>query len=143
MQYDQIKDPQWADAAHTAINCLVDFSDLVEDFVPFTASPADTTSYGPQIFAECVAGNYGTVAEYVAPKPYVPDAAVNKAMAQQRLKTTDWVNEPDVYDTSRNPHLLNRDEFLDYRSWCRNIAVNPVAGNLDWPTEPTASWSQA
>jgi hypothetical protein len=80
------------------------------------------------------------VAPYIAP---VATADQNKADAEQRLQATDWVNEPDVYDTSRNPHLLNRDAFLDYRSWCRNIAVNPVAGNLDWPVEPTASWSQA
>lgn len=141
MQYTQVKDPQWADAAHTAINCLVDFADLVEDFVPFTASPTDTTSYGPQIFAECVAGNYGTVAEHVAPEPYVPDAQANKAEAERRLAATDWVNQPDVYDPAINPHLTNRDAFITYRAAVRSIAVNPVAGNLDWPAEPTASWS--
>jgi hypothetical protein len=79
------------------------------------------------------------VAAYIAP---VATAAQNKNNAGQCLQATDWVNEPDVYDPARNPHLMNRDAFLDYRSWCRNIVVYPVAGNLDWPTEPVAIWSQ-
>jgi hypothetical protein len=85
----------------------------------------------------------GTDVEPYTPSAPIPTEEDNKTYALQRLQSTDWVNGADVYDTSRNPHLLNRDEFLVYRSWCRNIAVNPVAGNLDWPTEPVASWNQA
>ncbi len=77
-----------------------------------------------------------------APEPIiVPSAEMNKQQAVTQLQKTDWVNEPDVYDPVNTPHLLNRQEFLTYRAWVRNIAVNPVEGNLDWPTEPTAVWS--
>jgi hypothetical protein len=75
-----------------------------------------------------------------APEPVTP-AEQNKQTAVKRLYATDWVNEPDVYDPANTPHLLNRQEFLTYRAWVRNIAVTPVPGNLDWPTEPTAVWS--
>lgn len=76
------------------------------------------------------------------PQPiFIPSAEINKKQAVARLQVTDWVNEPDVYDPANTPHLLNRQEFLTYRSWVRNIAVNPVTGNLDWPTEPKAVWS--
>lgn len=85
----------------------------------------------------------GSDAEIYTPAAPTPTEEDNKTSARQRLQATDWVNGADVYDTARNPHLTNRDAFLDYRSWCRNIAVNPVAGNLDWPIEPTAVWSQA
>ena len=74
------------------------------------------------------------------PEP-VTSASQNKVTAIKRLAATDWVNEPDVYDPANTPHLLNRQEFLTYRAWVRNIAVNPVEGNLDWPTEPNAMWS--
>ena len=133
-----VASPVWANAEHTAINCEITVEQYPGKVLPFTADPSDTTEYGPQIYADCVAGVYGPVAPYVAP---VATADQNKSEATQRLSKTDWVNEPDVYDSARNPHLLNRDAFLDYRAWCRNIAVNPVAGNLDWPTEPVAVWS--
>lgn len=135
----QVRNPKWANAEHTLIDLEIDHPEY--GWIPFTADPNDVEEYGRQLYAEAVAGQFGPVAEYVPPPP--PSAAANKYEAEQRLKATDWVNEPDVYDPARNPHLLNRDVFLDYRSWCRNIAVNPVAGNLNWPTEPTAVWSQA
>ena len=75
--------------------------------------------------------------------PAPPTADDNKNSAVSRLAATDWVNQPDVYDPSVNPHLANRDAFIAYRAAVRAVAVTPVAGNLDWPTEPTAVWSQA
>lgn len=74
-----------------------------------------------------------------APTPTL--AAQNKAEAERLLTATDWVNQPDVYDPANTPHLTNRNAFIAYRSQVRAIAVNPVDGNLDWPTEPTAVWS--
>lgn len=70
-----------------------------------------------------------------------PTAEQNKTMATVLLGKTDWVNEPDVYDPASTPHLLNRQEFLDFRAQVRVIAVTPVAGNLNWPTMPIAQWS--
>ena len=76
------------------------------------------------------------------PAPIViASAQQNKEEAVKRLNETDWVNQPDVYDPANTPHLTNRDEFLSYRAFCRNIAVNPYDGNIDWPTEPKAVWS--
>lgn len=74
------------------------------------------------------------------PVPVIP-AARNKATAVAKLSATDWVNEPDVYDETLTPHLLNRPEYLTYRSQIRAIAIAPTDGNLDWPTEPTPQWS--
>lgn len=133
-----VANPVWANAEQTLINCQITVEQYPGEVLPFTANPNDTEAHGRQIYADCVAGVYGPIGPYVAP---VATAEQNKFEAERRLKATDWVNEPDVYDTSRNPHLTNRDAFLDYRSWCRNIAVNPVTGNLDWPTQPEAVWS--
>lgn len=74
MKYTQVLNPQWANAEHTAINCDVDFDDLREELVPFTAVASGDYEHSHQIFAECVAGNYGEIAEYVAPPvpEYVP-----------------------------------------------------------------------
>jgi hypothetical protein len=69
--YSQVKNPVWVNAEHTRIDCEVNFNHLPEEFVPFTADPTDVMEYSKTIFDECVAGQYGTVAEYVAPPPSV------------------------------------------------------------------------
>ena len=38
-------------------------------WIPFTASPYDTEELGRSIYADCVSGVYGPIAEYVAPPP--------------------------------------------------------------------------
>jgi hypothetical protein len=80
MKYTQVKNPQWANAEHTAINCDVDFDDISEELVPFTAVASGDYEHSHQIFAECVAGQYGEIAEYVAPPvpEYVPPPAPTK-----------------------------------------------------------------
>lgn len=75
------------------------------------------------------------------PAPPPPTAEQNKNLASSKLFATDWVNQPDVMDTSVDPHLLNRDEFLEYRAQIRSIALNPVAGDIDWPEVPESVWS--
>lgn len=134
----RVKNPQWANAQHTLINLEIEHPEY--GWIPFTADPNDVEEHGRQLYAEAAAGQFGPIAEYVAP---IATAVENKLEAESRLQSTDWVNEPDVYDPARHPHLMNRNTFLDYRAWCRNIAVNPVAGNLNWPTAPAAVWSQA
>lgn len=79
--------------------------------------------------------------QFIAPPPRVPTAEENKAKALALLASTDWVNQPDVYDPNVNPHLENRSEFITYRSQVREIAINPQPGNLNWPVEPTPIWS--
>ena len=67
MNYTNVKNPIWANAEHTVINCEVDFDDLKEEFVPFSADLKDSYAHTKQIFNECVEGKWGVIAEYVAP----------------------------------------------------------------------------
>jgi hypothetical protein len=68
MNYTDVKNPQWVNAEHTLINCEVDFDDLNDQYVPFTANPSDTSNpSSKQIFDECVEGIWGSVSEYVEP----------------------------------------------------------------------------
>ena len=71
MNYKQIINPIWADKEHTVINCEVDFDDLVEEFVPFSATLTDKYPHVVDIFQKCVNGDFGTVQEYV--EPIVPE----------------------------------------------------------------------
>ena len=81
--YLQVKNPVWANAEHTAIDCEVNFNHLPDEFVPFTANPSDVMEYSKTIFAECVAGQYGEIAEYVA--PVVPEYVAPPAPTKEQL----------------------------------------------------------
>jgi hypothetical protein len=78
--YTQVKNPKWANTEQTSIDCEVNFNHLPDEFVPFTANPIDVMEYSKTIFDECVAGQYGVIAEYVAPPvvEYTPPPAPTK-----------------------------------------------------------------
>lgn len=141
MNYTNVTNPKWANAENTMIDCEVTFDEI--GTVPFTANPLDTSNpSSKQIFDQCVAGDYGVVAEYVPPPPYVPTAEDNKNTAVNLLTQTDWTTIPDVADPAlSNPYLTNQAEFITFRNQVRPIAINPVAGNLTWPQTPVATWS--
>ena len=142
MNYTNVKNPIWANEEHTVINCEVDFDDLKEEFVPFSADLNDSYAHTKQIFNECVEGKWGDIAEYVPPPPYVPTAEDNKNTAINLLTQTDWTTISDVADPAlSNPYLTNQAEFITFRNQVRAIAINPVAGNLTWPSVPVATWS--
>lgn len=66
MQFSNVSNPQWANAEHMAIDCLVTFDHIGEP-VQFTANPNDSEEHGRDIFALCEAGAFGPVADYVPP----------------------------------------------------------------------------
>lgn len=62
MNYSTVKNLSWVNAAHTAIECTVNFEGLGE--VPFMAEPTDGEEHGREIFARASAGEFGTVVEF-------------------------------------------------------------------------------
>ena len=64
MNYSNVLSVQWANAEHTAINCMVNFDDLREELVPFTAVAQGDYPHSHEIFARCVAGDCGDAQEY-------------------------------------------------------------------------------
>jgi hypothetical protein len=141
MNYTSVTNPIWANEEHNVINCIVDFVDV--GTVPFTANPLDTSNLSSkQIFDQCVTGDYGVIAEYVPPPPYVPTVEDNKNIAINLLSQTDWTTIPDVANPAlSNPYLTNQAEFIAFRNQVRPIAINPMAGNIDFPTTPNPIWS--
>lgn len=135
----QIKNPVYSAFDNSTIDCEIEHP--VYGWIPFTANPDDFELIGKDVYDACVAGVAGPIAAYVPTPPHINTALQNKAEAERRLAVTDWVNQPDVYDPVNTPHLTNRDAFIEYRLQVRAIAVKPVDGNLDWPNEPTAFWS--
>jgi hypothetical protein len=74
--------------------------------------------------------------------PPPPSAEENKQTAIGLLNETDWTTIPDVADpTISNPYLTNQQAYFDYRNIVRGYAINPVEGDINWPTQPTPIWS--
>ena len=76
------------------------------------------------------------------PSPPAPDyKEINKQKAMSLLSETDWTENPSARNTAKTPHLVNGDEFDDYRVALRAIAVNPPITVDIWPVKPDEQWS--
>jgi hypothetical protein len=74
--------------------------------------------------------------------PSPPTAEDNKQTAISLLQQTDWTQIPSVSDPAlSNPYLANKNAFDIYRNSVRQYALNPVAGNITWPTMPQEVWT--
>ena len=65
----------------------------------------------------------------------------NKALAMRLLQQTDWVEMHSVSDASLTPHLLNKADFIAYRTALRAIAVNPPGVEAVFPAAPAEQWT--
>ena len=83
MKFKTVKNPKWADFEQTIINCEVDFDDLVEEFVPFSAVASGDYPHTHEIFARCVAGEFGAVAPYTPPADYVGEEALSMVRSER------------------------------------------------------------
>ena len=63
------KNPQWADENKTCINVEAKWKHIEsQGYLEFTASPNDSEAHGVDLYNKCVAGDFGTIADYVAPE---------------------------------------------------------------------------
>ena len=132
MKYKHIKNPRWADPEHNFINCDVDFDDLVEEYVPFSAKASGDYEHTHQIFAECISGKWGPIAEYTPPPPPTEEEIAEGVRRERnsRLAATDWTQAADVPQATK-------DLWAPYRQALRDVpqqAGFPM--NVVWPTKP-------
>jgi hypothetical protein len=72
----------------------------------------------------------------------VTTAQQNKDTAIGLLQETDWATIADVANPNLSiPYLTNQQEFISYRNQIRPYAINPVEGDIEWPIQPKAIWS--
>lgn len=77
------------------------------------------------------------------PPPLPPTEEENKQYAIALLQQTDWTQISSVSDPAlSNPYLANKNEFDMYRNSVRQYALNPIPGNINWPTMPQEVWTK-
>jgi len=59
----EARNPQWVDSDHNKIDLEVNFSELEEEWLPYTASPDDVCEHSRTLYSKAVAGDYGQVSD--------------------------------------------------------------------------------
>ena len=132
MKYTTVTNPSWADAEHTAIVCDVDFDDLSEATVPFAAVASGDYPHSHEIFARCVAGDFGVIAEYVPPPPPTTEQLASAARSKRNtlLTETDWTQAGDVPQ-------VTKDLWAPYRQALREVPEQVgFPTDIVWPVKP-------
>lgn len=132
MKYTTVTNPAWANAEHTVIVCYVDFDDLTEELVPFGAVASGDYPHTHEIFARCVAGDFGAIAEYVPPPAPTTEelAAAARSKRNTLLTETDWTQAADVPQATK-------DLWAPYRQALREVPEQVgFPTDIVWPTKP-------
>ena len=59
----EARNPQWVDSNHNKIDLEVNFSELEEEWLPYTAAPDDVCEHSRTLYSKAVAGDYGQVSD--------------------------------------------------------------------------------
>lgn len=89
MEYTNVSNPKWANEEQTSINCTVNFDALGE--VPFTAVAEGDYPHTHEIFARCVAGDFGVIEAY-EPPPAPPAPTYDQLRAAEYPPMTDYLD---------------------------------------------------
>lgn len=131
------RNPVWADYAQTKIDLEVDFDELDEVYVPFTAEPTDPEAHGVDLYNRAVAEEFGAVGAFVAPANITGDQAM-KALRSERdglLAKTDYIEMPTKWAT------LTADQqsaWAAYRNALRDLPADYPNAEMHWNSDYTS-----
>lgn len=131
MKYSAVTSLQWANQEHSAIVCEVQFEHLPAP-VPFGAVPNGDYEHTHEIFARCVAGDFGPILEFVPPPALTTEelAAIARAKRDSLLAATDWTQASDVPQATK-------DLWVSYRRALRDVPEQAgFPSEITWPTKP-------
>lgn len=148
--YTQVRNLQWANGDNTLIDMEVNFDHEPEEWVPFTADLNDTEEHGPELYNRAVAGDFGTIAEWVAPGDFSSEESLSELREQRTalLAATDYIEMPTKWATLTSEQQT---AWATYRNALRDLPSdypNAILGwdstenedtwrNVTWPTKPT------
>lgn len=141
------KDPRWADTEHNAIDLIAKFSNISEE-VPYTARPNDVEQMGRDIYNRALAGDFGSVAEYIPPPPpsfeFIESQVRYVRNEKLRIEVDPIVSNPLRWEGMTEEQ---QNAWKNYRLELLAITTNPsfpwyeqvVEHGIDavpWPTRP-------
>lgn len=157
LTYSAVRNPKWGDQANTIIVCEVNFDHEPDEWVEFAAVASGDLPHAHDIFAECVAGDYGSIADFEPVEDITGDDAMSylRKERDRRLAETDWWANSDRTMTSEQ--TAYRQALRDLPSNSANVSISfdyskdvydvrPVGErptgydiwtNVTWPTKPS------
>jgi len=122
------KNPRWANAEQTRISVEAKWEHLEsEGYLGFGANSDDPEAHGRDLYQRCVAGEFGTVADYVA-KTDAEKWIDIRSQRNELLAETDYLALPD--------NTLS-DEMKTYRQQLRDLpSTQSNPDDIVFPTKP-------
>lgn len=137
MKYKTVRNPRWANAEQTIINCEVDFDDLIEEFVPFSATENSLYDHEKEIFKKAKAGEFGEITAYTPPPPLTTEqkAEIARFQRDESLKELDaLVSNPLRWNSFSEETKQN---LAVYRQALLDLPAQPgFPENINWPNIP-------
>lgn len=138
------RNPSWGDSAQTWIDLEVNFDDLPEEFVGCALRASGDEPHIHDLYARCIAGEFGEIAAWRAPD----EISGIEAQKQLRIKRDELLAETDYWALSDTTTMTA--EQTAYRQALRDLPANsPNAAirwienegyanwiNVTWPTKP-------
>jgi|AGFT01.1.fsa_nt_gi Caudovirales tail fibre assembly protein. len=143
LQFDDVRNPIYANENKTAINCEVLFRHLPGEYVPFTATPDDPQAWGRDIFAQCDRRKWGDVSPYAAPKIDWKGQAEEQRQTLLNISnaaTADWRTEAalgEINETDKNQLL----QWIDFNKKLKALIFDGIDSpekydSIAWPEQP-------
>lgn len=129
MNYSDAKSPRWANSEKTIIDVDVNFGAIAEDYVPFTADLNDPAPHGVELYNRALAGDFGAIADYVAP----PDITGEDAMLRLREQRDKRLAETDFWALSDTATMTSGQSA--YRQALRDLPTNSPDAILRWSND--------
>lgn len=133
MKYTNVKNPKWANFEKTVIACEVDFEDFKGSSLPFSAVESGDLPHCHEIFARCVAGEFGAIAPYVAPDDATQEEALSVVRAMRNELMTSEV-DPVVSNPLRWADMTaeQQNEWATYRRALLDITTTYPNPSYVW-----------
>lgn len=138
---NSVRNVKWADYNQTRIDMEVDFDELDEVFVPFTATPDDVEPHGVTLYNNAINGDYGTIGAFEPPSNITGEEAMEylRHTRTKLLEDTDFIEIPTKWAS------LTADEqtsWTTYRNALRDLPANYPNAEMQWNADYSIlSWA--
>lgn len=72
MTVAEARNPKWASPEHDVIDLEVNFDEIGEEYVPFSASPVDVCGHSRELYKRALDGEFGEIEEFVESNKWTP-----------------------------------------------------------------------
>lgn len=133
--YTNVRNPKWLNLAKNFLECEVNFDHLPDEWVGFSCVASGDLPHTHEIYARCVSGEFGEIADFVVPSWTTLDVKAQLA-TQRDIRIAD-----DVDPISKDAMVWSslsadkQQEWIDYRAALVALTDQAETATLVWNDE--------